>query len=44
MIQAALTLPGPGVAGLRVQHVNVVVALAGLTLSARLPRVSIVTR
>lgn len=44
VIQAAQTLAGSGVAGLRVQHVNVVVALTGKTLSAHLARVSVVTR
>lgn len=44
VIQAAQTLAGLGVAGLRVQHVDVVVALTRLTLSACFPGVSIVTR
>lgn len=44
VVQAAQTLAVSGVAGLRVQHVNVVVALTGTTLSAHLARVSIVTR
>lgn len=44
VVQAAETLAGSGVTGLRVQHVNVVVALTGTTLSAHLARVSIVTR
>ncbi len=43
VIQAAQTLAGSGITRLRVQHVNVVVALTRLTLPARLPWVSIVT-
>ena len=44
VVKAAQTLAGLGVAGLWVQHVDVVVALTGLTLPSHLPRVSIVTR
>lgn len=44
VVQAAQTLAGPGVTRVWVQHVNVVVALTGLTLPARRSRVSIVTR
>lgn len=44
VVQAEQTLAAPGVARVWVQHVDVVVTLTGLTLSARLSGVSIVTR
>lgn len=44
VVQAEQTLAAPGVAGVWVQHVDVVVTLTGLALPARLSGVSIVTR
>lgn len=44
VVQAEQTLAAPGVARVWVQHVDVFVTLTGLTLSARLSGVSIVTR
>lgn len=44
MVETAQTLAGSDVTGLRVQHVNVVIALAWETLATCLLRVSIVTR
>lgn len=44
VVQAEQTLAAPRVARFRVRHLDVVVALAGLALSARLSGVSIVTR
>lgn len=44
VVQAEQTLAAAGVAGVWVQHVDVVVTLAGLTPPARLCGVSVVTR
>lgn len=44
MIKAAQTFAGSAVTGLRVQHVDVVIALTGLTCPTHFPGVSIVTR
>lgn len=44
VVKAAQTLAGSAVAGLQVQHVDVAVALTGLTLPPHVSRVSIVTR
>lgn len=44
VVQAAQTLAGLSVAGLWIRHVDVVVALTGLTLAPGLAWVSIVTR
>lgn len=44
VVQTAQTLAGSGVTGLWVQHINIIVALTGLTLPTGLTWVSIVTR